>query len=158
MTMIDTHDPAGVTQAMELGRQTQLLGELLRRATADIVEVAVGDIEHREMVLEQFPAAGSRRLVAYRSGTGNDSFPIPTTGAVVLNHNVGRLGGTIVNSGTNPVILYLCQAGKAQAGAPAIFLAASGGSWDFRLGNLLWCGSVSAVAQVAASTLTIAEV
>jgi hypothetical protein len=42
-------------------------------------------------------------------------------------------------------------------GAPQLYLAAGGGSWDLRLGALLWCGTVIAFSQ-AGSTLTIAEV
>lgn len=151
-------DSAQAAVAVELAKHTQLLASILAQSRTDLIEVAVADSEHREMVLEKFPVSGAKRVLAYRTSTGTDGLAVPTTGVLVVSANTGRVGGQIVNSGSNAVILYLCAAGKAQTGAGAIWLGAGGGSWDFRLGNVLWCGSVSAVAQVASSTLTVAEV
>lgn len=151
-------DSASVSATVELARQTAILAATLSQERASIIELAAGDMQHRERMLEDFPAPGSKRLLVHRTGNGNDVAAVPTTGVLALQGNTARLGGTIVNSGANAVILYLCGAGVATPGAPAIWLAANGGSWDFRLGNVLWCGNVTAVAQVGASTLTIAEV
>jgi len=150
--------PEVVAYGVELGKQTELLQALLGKERTDVLEVAVADSLHREMVLERFPVAGAKRVIANRTTTGNDNLLVPTTGVEVVGANSARLGGSIVNSGANNVILYLARGGLAAPGAGAIWLVANGGSWDFRLGNLLWCGSVSAVAQVAASSLTVAEV
>lgn len=151
-------DSGMVTLAMELGAQTQLLHALLAESRSDLLEIAVADVQQRELVLDQFPVPGSKRAIVFRTGNGTDNLAVPTTGVLVLPDNASRLGGTIVNSATNPVILYLCATGKATPGVPAIWLAANGGSWDFRLGNVIWGGSVSAVAQIGASTITVAEV
>lgn len=153
-----TVDPAHVAQAMELGEHSKLLRALLAEARTNPIDIAVADSQHREMVLDQFPVTGSKRALVYRTGSGFDGLAVPTTGVLVLGSNVARLGGTIVNLGANAVILYLTSTGVQTAGAPAIWLAATGGSWDFRLGNVLWCGSVSAVAQTAGTTVTVAEV
>lgn len=158
MSTSDTPDPAHVALAVDQGRQTGLLAAILAEMRSDTLDVGVADYAYRQMVLDNFPVAGAKRVLVRRTGNGADTFPVPTTGALVLPDNAGRLGGTIVNSGANPVILYLCDGGAARPGSPAIYLAANGGSWDFKLGNLLWCGNVSAVAQTAASTLTVAEV
>lgn len=151
-------DPAQVAANVEAGRHSALLGAILTALRSESLETAVADFQHRQMVLEGFPVTGSKRVLVYRTGSGNDNLPVPTTGVLVVQSNSGRFGGTIVNSGASTVILYLCSAGVATPGAPAIYLAANGGSWDFRLGNMLWCGSVSAVAQGASSSLTVAEV
>ena len=151
-------DSGTVASAVELAKQTAILGELLRQDRADLLDIAIGDFQGREMVLEQFPTAGSRRIIVFRTGAGNPSLAVPTTGVLALPDNAGRLGGAIVNSGTNAVVLYLCGAGIPTQGVPAIYLSANGGAWDFRLGNVLWAGNVTAVALVGASTLTIAEV
>ncbi len=150
--------PAVAAYGLELTQQTELLRAILAKERTDIIEVAVGDTSHQEMVLDNFPVAGAKRVLAQRTSTGADAIAVPTTGILVLEANSARLGGQIVNSGTNAVILYLARTGLATPGAGAIWLAAGGGAWDFRLGNLLWCGSVSAVAQTGASTLTVAEV
>ena len=151
-------DSGTVASAVELAKQTAILGELLRQDRADLLDIGVGDFQGREMILEQFPTTGSRRVIAFRTGNGNPSMTVPTAGVLALPDNAGRLGGQIVNSGGAAVVLYLCGAGIPTQGVPAIYLAANGGSWDFRLGNLLWCGNVTAVAQGSPSTLTVAEV
>src|SRR5581483_6957930 len=110
----------------------------------------------QEILLDNFPVAGSKRIIVRRTSYGYDSLPVPTTGVLALQADSARLGMTIVNSGANPVILYLTSTGVATPGAGAIYLAANGGAWDGRLGNVPWFGGVTAVAQTSASTLTIA--
>jgi hypothetical protein len=78
----------------------------------------------------------------------------------VLESNNRRLGGTIVNKGANNIRLILAPplTAGSQQGLGEIWLRALGGSWDFLLGSLLWCGSVCAIAESAESTLTVVEV
>jgi hypothetical protein len=157
-------DPSGVALATLMAEHTPLLASILSELRSGTIEVGVGDIQFRQMVLDQFPVAGSKRILAYRTGNGSDAAPVGTGTATapingqILPPNEGRLGGQIVNIGTNPVILYLTARPVPLPGIPAIFLAASGGAWNFLLGNLLWCGNVSAVGQGGTSTLTVAEV
>lgn len=150
--------PQQVAANVELGKHSQFLQAILAQLRTQVLQVAVGDTQQQELSLNNFPVAGAKRVIAQRNGAGYDFFSVPTTGALVLSVNEGRLGGQIVNSGANAVVLYLWANGAAGAGKPAIWLAPNGGSWDFRLGNLTWCGSVSAVAQTGASTLSVAEV
>lgn len=154
---VDGHQ---VAAAVELNQQTRLLTALLSQQRAGPLEIAVGDFSQRELVMDSFPVAGSRRALVFRSGAGTDNVPVPAApaGVLVLPENAGRLGGAIVNSGAAPVILYLTVNAAPTPGAPAIWLAASGGSWDFRLGNVLWSGNVSAAGQGGVSALTVAEV
>lgn len=150
-----TSDPGSVAAAVGLARETMLLASILSELRSGVIEVAVGDMKHREMILDQFPVAGSKRVIAYRTGGGFDFLSVPTAGTLALAANASRLGLTLINSGTSAIVLYLSDA--LRPGVPAVWLAANGGSWDGRLGNVLWCGNVFAVAQGATSTLSGGE-
>lgn len=151
-------DPSGVALATLMSEHTPLLAAILAAVRSEVLEIGVGDVKYRQMVLDQFPVAGSKRVLAYRTGAGSDGIAVPTTGALVVVANEARLGGRIVNAGTNNAVLYLTDRPVPASGAPAIYLPSAGGAWDFRLGNLTWCGNVSAIALTGASTLTVAEV
>jgi hypothetical protein len=148
-------DPSHVAIAAGLGEQTPYLKAILAELRGDVLEVGVSDAYGRELVLDQFPVSGRKRVLAYRTGNGFDALAVPTTGVLALAANEARLGLAIINSGANAVILYLAD--RQRAGVPAVWLAASGGSWDGRFGNLMWSGNVFAVAQTAATTLTGGE-
>lgn len=127
----------------------------------DLLEVVVGGAEN-DQELENSPVQGRRRYVIARRTRGGDDavYPIAFDQAAhdVAPANPGRLGGQIVNAGANPVMLYLSLAREVAAGGKAaIWLGANGGSWDFRLSNVLYGGPVSAVARVGATSLTLAE-
>lgn len=149
-------DTAKVAEAVELGRQTALLHALLAAARSDVIDLGVSDAQGREMTLEQFPVAGSKRVLVYRTGNGTDGLAVPTAGVIVFPANEARMGLTLINAGANAVILYLSD--QQRKGVPCVWLGANGGSWDGRLGNLLWAGNVFAVAQAGASTLVGGEV
>jgi hypothetical protein len=146
------------TVTRHLSSQTDLLRALVAEDRTDIFDIAVADNHHGGLVMDNWPVAGSKRVIVNRTTVGTDSLQVPTTGIQAISTNVGRLGGAIVNYGTNPVILYLWDGATARPGKGAIWLAAAGGSWDFRLGNVLWSGNVTAVAQGGTSTLTVCEV
>jgi hypothetical protein len=156
-------DPSGVALATLMGEHTPLLASILSELRASTLEVGVGDQKFRQMVLDQFPVAGCKRIIAYRTGNGTDAQAVATAtyaapiNGLVIPANEARLGGAIVNIGTVAVNLYLTDRPVPVVGVPALQLAA-GGSWDFRLGSLVWCGNVSAVATSTTSTLTVAEV
>lgn len=149
-------EPSAVAVAAALGGMEGLLSSILAAVRSDQLQIAVLDGSRRELVLEQFPVAGSKRILAYRTGNGTDGATIAATpGQLLVAANEARLGMTWVNSGTNPVILYLSmQAGK---GVPCVYLPANGGSWDGRFGNLPWAGHVWAVAQGGTTTLVGGE-
>lgn|SRR6185312_6341508 len=148
-------DAATLTAAMELGQIRALLQALVAESRAEILEVGVSDAAGRELVLDQFPVTGAKRVLAYRTGNGSDDYAVPTTGVLLLPANEARLGCQFVNIGANAVILYLAD--QRKSGVPAVWLAASGGAWDGRFGNLLWSGNVFAVAQTGATTLVGGE-
>jgi hypothetical protein len=148
-------DPSGVALATLMSEHTPLLHSILAELRSDTIELGISDSPLREMVLDQFPVAGSKRILALRTGNGFDALAVPTTGVLALGANEARLGLTLTNSGANAIILYLAD--HRGPGIPAVWLAASGGAWDGRLGNVAWCGNVFAVAQTGASTLAGGE-
>jgi hypothetical protein len=148
-------DPSGVALATLMAEHTPLLAAILAAVRTDVLEIAIGDVQYRQMVLDQFPVAGAKRVLAYRTGNGFASLPVPTTGVSVLPANEARLGCQFTNSGTNPIVLYLSD--QARAGVPCVYLAPSGFTWDGRFGNLAWSGNIFAVALVGASTLVGGE-
>ena len=158
------HAPSMIAVAAGLGEQTPVLAAILAELRSGTLEMSVSDAQRRELILNKFPVTGAKRALVYRTGNGNDATAVATATyatpvqAVVLNANQARLGGRIVNTGTNAIVLYLTERAVPVVGVPAVYLAASGGAWDLLLGNVLWCGNVSAVAQTGASTLTVAEV
>ena len=99
--------PSMIAVAAGLGEQTPLLAAILAELRSGVLEMSVADSHRRELILNKFPITGARRALVYRTGAGADSVTVPATGAVqsalVLVGNEGRIGGRIVNSGTNPV-------------------------------------------------------
>lgn len=148
-------NPSAIAVAAGIGTLEGLVSSLLAEARAETVQLGVSDTPSREMVLEHWPVPGCKRLLAHRTGNGFDSLAVPTTGVLALPPNEARLGSRFVNSGTNAIVLYLANAQRP--GVPAVWLAASGGVWDGRFGELPWAGNVFAVALVGASTLVGGE-
>lgn len=155
-TAPEQHDAASTAVASTLGELAHVMRGILKALQFGVTQVAVLDHAPAESVLENWPAPGARRALVERPSTGTDDLAVTTSGVTVLGHDEARIGGRIVNSGAEPVILYLHNAQRAGKGA--IYLAANGGDWDLRLSNLLWCGTVFAVSQGGASTLTVAIV
>ena len=157
------HLPSTIAVAAGLGEQTPLLAAILTELRSGVLEMSVSDARGREMILSKFPVTGAKRALVYRTGNGNDAITVnaatyaTAVPALVLPANEARLGGRIVNTGTNAVTLYLTERPVPVIGVPAVWLAGSGGTWDLRLGNIVWCGNVSAVAATGTSTLSIAE-
>lgn len=146
-----------------LSQQDTVIGLLERLATQEgpgLQTLAVTETEVGGGIEADFPVPGSRRWIIPRVATGG-RFKIPNSLVTLLEANNRRLGGTVVNVGEIDVELILANptTATAQAGLGSIFLRAGGGSWDFRLGSLMWCGSVCAKALAeAGSVLTVVEV
>lgn len=100
---------------------------------------------------------GSKRVTVKRSAVGG-LIPVPAAGGLVLPSNRHRIGGNIVNTGNVGVTLVLDRSGDS-ASYGRIWLAPSGGSWDFQLANLLWAGAIYAVPDGGVATsVAVAEV
>lgn len=138
----------------------ELLKNIADNSGPGVQTLAITERELGGGVEVDFPVEGGTRWLIPRLATGG-SFEVPEGFVQLLEHNNRRLGGTIVNRGTHDVILILASAQTASgqaAGLGEVFLKQGGGSWDFRLGSLLWCGSVCARALGGESIVTITEV
>lgn len=143
-----------------LETQRHLLEQIANGSGPGVQTLAIAEQEVPAGIEVDFPVEGSSRWILPRLATGG-SFEIPTAEIVkILRHNNRRLGGTIVNRGENDLTLFLAGPNMAKSvqGIGQIFLKSGGGSWDFRLGSLLWCGSVSGIALVGTTIATIVEV
>lgn len=147
-----------------LETQKLLLEEIRNGAGPGVQTLAIAEQEVPAGIEVDFPVEGSSRWIVPRLATGG-SFEIPGSAnpVEILSHNNRRLGGTIVNRGEQDVMLTLASAATAASaqGLGQIFLKAGGGSWDFRLGSLLWCGSIcgrSLSAEGQGSIVTVVEV
>lgn len=150
-----------VDRHMALQQTTvELLQQIANSNNTGLQTLAITEREVPAGVEVDFPVEGARRWIIPRTATGG-SFVIPANLVSVLPANNRRLGGTVVNRGELDVLLILAspENASAQQGLAQVHLRAGGGSWDFRLGSLLWCGSVCAKTLVPGeSTLTVAEV
>jgi hypothetical protein len=158
------HGGANVDElCAEMRANSELLARLLTQERAEIPQLCVTDREPAQAELRNWPAPHARRLIVRRAGNGTTANLAAGVPTLLVDGNEARLGGAIVVSGAGAVTLALSKDlagldGKPLAvGSPQLFLAANGGSWDFRLSGLLWCGSVTAIAA-ANTTVTVAEV
>lgn len=161
MTATQTPD-LSAAQLAEVATTRQLLEGLLAQERYEILQVVVGDFDRRESVLLDSPGTRAKRLLIPRFGQGNSNLAVPATITEICEQDEGRLGGLIVNTGTFPIRLYFTIPGKlggvgaaapAQAPHACTTLNAAGGSFDFRLGNVLYGGTVCAHGVGGASTL-----
>jgi hypothetical protein len=141
-----------------LDKANNVLDLILEALDTRVEQIAVTDVSTDPGLQKDFPTPGSQRWILHRTPDGR-TLALPTELTDVLPANVNRLGGTIVNSGAKPARLYLATVSTKNAGSAPVWLGAEGGSWDFRLGNLLWSGSVCAIALGGAETqLEVTEV
>lgn len=125
------------------------------------VNVAISNSVVQPVTMADFPFAGATRWLLPRIATGGTMALPSEEWTQVLFHNPNRIGGSIVNMGAHNVSLLLSgekQARSNPAGIARVGLIAAGGSWDLRLANLLWGGSVSAFSVNGISSLEVAEV
>jgi hypothetical protein len=159
----------GGSLAVSLSARMVGIEELLRRiadqSSAGVQSFAVSDGEVQGDGLEvDFPVVGAKRWLIQRTARGGQ-IVLPNIAEYVdiAPTDNRRVGGTLVNRGEADAVVVLAPAAQAKAAGGAlgtVFLAAGGGSWDFRLGPLLWCGSICAICSKrgAIETTTLALV
>lgn len=148
----------------ELLAVVQRLGEQLVAGRSSITQLCVTDREPAQLQMRNFPVPGAQRLIVRRPGQGGSYTLAANTPTLLCAANENRLGLTIVNAGAHAITLFgstdLLEPGSSSplaGGAPQAILAA-GASWDGRLGNLQWCGSVLAVDTTGGATVSVWEV
>lgn len=109
----------------------------------------------QEKIVDDIPMRGTRRqLTSHNRGDGGDNFVVPAAAVVDLTDlTESRIAGTVINIGTNPCTIYLAKASRViaqgnpgtMAGGGIIcgYMFGTGGEWDFKLSNDVWCGPVS---------------
>lgn len=151
---VPSEDPAII-------RELTLLQSIADSLKGSPTALAVTGEAVQAHLTEDYPFAGAKRWLIPRQPQGGKVI-VPTTGWVdVRPANRTRTGGTLVVAGAGAIWLALCNAREAAAGAGGgtgmLFLTANGGSWDFRLGPVLWSGAISAIAVVE-SELAVCEI
>jgi hypothetical protein len=153
-----THNPPPPLDTAEL---TIAIGGLL--AKLDNIErllqaiatapshLATGANAH-EQRLQNWPVQGQQRIIAPSRQRGGVIPITANTATSVINAEPGRAGLSIVNSGNNPVTLYLVGPGSQGPGAAQLYLAA-GNSWDGRISDQPWAGSVSALSTLGTTLI-----
>jgi hypothetical protein len=139
--------------------QLALLEQIASESGVGLQTLAVTEDAVNAGIEVDFPIEGGKRWIIPRKAIGG-KLAIPTSITSVLPSNNRRLGGAIVNIGEKPASIFLASALDAgsQQGLGLIWLRGEGGSWDFRVGSLLWCGSICAIAEGGATTFAVAEV
>lgn len=130
------------------------------------VVLSLGAAGQIEKIIDDVPVKGLRTLAtAWSRGGGSDNFIVPPAAMTQLcDFREGRLAGTIQNIGANPCFVYLAPlTDLARRGAQGSingvivgFMAANGGSFDFKLTNDVWGGPVC-VYSVLGTTLVWGE-
>jgi hypothetical protein len=164
MGLFDTQAKSAFDMAQDhLSGQEAVLEQLqllVEGQDTNVLQLAITDINADPGLQKDFPTPGSQRWLIHRIATGGNVELKSEAIEDVADFNPNRLGGTIVNWGETVVVLFLALAStaKSQGGIAQVVLEPKGGSWDFRLGNLFWCGSVSAKSLAGAGKVSLAEV
>ena len=150
----------------EVVNTRRLLEALLNAQRSGLVNIVTGNFPYREAMLLDSPSTHAKRLLVPRSGAGG-TVALSTSLAAVLAANEGALGRIVVNTGASAAVLYLALAGDlgglgalpgAQAAnRPQVWLAASGGTWNGKVGEVTYAGEVNATAATGTTTLTVVE-
>lgn len=146
-----------------LAEELRLLRGLLAQEQSETRQLCVTDREPPERRMENFPLPGTRRLIVRRPGAGGQYALQVNTPLLILEANENRLGGRITGDPVNAITLFLSTdllspgSGNPLNVAAAQIRLPAADAWDLKLGDVLWCGHVIALATVA-STVCVAEV
>lgn len=109
--------------------------------------LGAGDVEQP---FDDVPFEGMRSLVTSRwRQDGSDNLVVAAaTFQDVTDTDIRRVGGSLINTGSNPMYVYLqyarelVQQGFGHVQGFAGYLAANG-AWDFKISNEVWKGPVA---------------
>lgn len=154
----DLHQPEGSTPPPPSGgldpeltdpytaKELALLQQIARGVAADPLNIAATNIGQHPKTYADFPFPGYTRIVIPREPVGG--IFKPTVPVELLPANPNRLGGRISVTGESAflVLAPVQRVQEGEAGIPpgvGVITVPKDGSWDLRLGNALWCGSIS---------------
>ncbi len=149
-----TPDPA-------VAAELALLQQIRDGVRGGAQNIAITEEAVPPMLTQGFPVPGAERWLISREPTGG-VVALPE-GQInqVLAANRARIGGSLVNEGKVDVRLFLVDVNTARSGSAGrgtLWLGRNGGTWDFRLGTLLWGGSICALPIEGASSIAVVEV
>ena len=130
------------------------LEEIRKLLEGSVLQISLGGTPNDRLIYDNPIPGINRYSLSDRRISGNDNLVIPaqtTPATLVAPALPGRLGGSIVNIGANPCFVYAADLGRVVYQAGGIFtmwLVATGGSWDYRMGNALWDGPVVAISPL----------
>lgn len=132
-----------------------ILGEL-KEIDTQIVIIDTDSPTAQRQEMDHFPVPSHARAIVPRRPSGG-IVTVDQNGEVLVQANRGRLGGQLINTGGNPVFVYLGS--QYDPGIGVGWLAAGGGSWDFEISDLLWVGAVFGQCGTGlTSTVTVIDI
>lgn len=137
----------------------ELLLELAAGQTeSDPAMLCVTDDEAPPQVLtKDFPYEGSVRAIVQRTPNAPKLPAVALASGLLFDSNVNRLGGFLVNKSTVGLTLFFCNETGPQSGDGSIWIPPNG-NWDFKLGNILWCGHVFGVPDSLSVNIAAVEI
>lgn len=144
-----------------IAAELALLREIRNGVRGSAINIAITEEAINPLLTQDFPVPGAQRWLIPRQPTGGSIALAEGVPTDVLFANRSRIGGSLVNEGEQNVRLFLVNALVAAAGKSGhgtLWLAKNGGSWDFRLGTLVWGGSISAQPVAGKSSIAVVEV
>lgn len=146
---------------MALGSLAQiehLLTLLTMQDESDPAMLCVTDDEAPPQVLtKDFPYEGSVRAIVQRTPNAAKIPAVALASGLLFDSNVNRLGGFLVNKSTVGLTLFFCNETGPTAGDGSIWIPPNG-NWDFKLGNILWCGHVFGVPDSLSVNVAACEI
>lgn len=128
--------------------------EELRSIDTDVVIIDTDSPNAQRQEIDHFPVPSHARAIVPRRPSGG-LVTVDTNGEILVQANRGRLGGQLINTGTNAVWVYLGT--QYDPGIGVGWLSPSGGSWDFEISDRLWVGAVFAVAVSGTSVVAVID-
>lgn len=141
---------SGAVAALE--RIATDLADLIAETAAGADLILVSPAAQAPYLVKDFPFDGARRGLVRRESNGPANTIVTVAGVLLYDADVNRLGGILRNTdAVNGITLWLAE--RAQGARGSVWLAPNG-SWDFKLGELLWGGAVFAVAAAGTPAVT----
>ena len=143
--------PAAPTLEEAICVRLDRLIEILAESPSDL---SVGGLDTDSYVQNAPVPGGERYVISSRRAMGGDNFTVPAATPVLLaGGNAGRIGGSVVNFGANPVFLYLCGKGEINFGQTGKFTLVlnTNCSWDLKLSSQVWTGPISCYSVLGTS-------
>lgn len=153
------HDTPPAIADPDVAAELQLLRQIRDTGRAGASQLVVSEQAPPSITEVDYPVPGVKRWLIPRE-VGGGVFNLESeVWTSVIPGNRSRLGGSVVNKGATGLLIKLTSLGRAtQPAHGVLWLAAKGGSWDFRLSDVVWAGSVVVFSEGGIGEVAVAEV